>query len=263
MNARARHDDLAPVAPYSADRSLRGKLRRRLARLSQPRNVNFRLERPMLSVTFDDAALSAAVDGARILEEAGARGTYFVAAGLCGRQEPIGPCLGEADIRRLVASGHEIGCHTLTHLDCGSADADRIERDVDCNQALLQTYGAPPSQTFSYPYGEVSATARRALAGKYRAMRALQPGISATSVDLNQLPAVGIEGHGGEDIAAVWIERAARKNAWLVLYTHDVRREPSPWGCTPQALEKLVAHAIGLGFEIQTVARALDRIGAA
>lgn len=262
MTARSHAHGLAPVAPYTADRSFRGKLRRRLALLSQPRTVQFHLERPILSVTFDDAALSAAVDGARILEAAGGRGTFYVAAALCGRQQPIGPCLGETDIRRLVANGHEIGCHTLSHLDCGTADAERIERDVDCNQALLQTFGAPRSQTFSYPYGEVSALARRTLASKYRAMRALQPGISATSADLNQLPAVGIEGRGGEDIAAVWIERAARKNGWLILYTHDVRREPSPWGCTPQALEKLVGHALDFGFEIRTVAQALDRIGA-
>jgi hypothetical protein len=81
--------DLPQVKPYTADRSLRGKLRRRLALFSQPRLVTFKLDRPMLSVSFDDAALSAATDGARLLEGVGARGTYYVASSLCGRQAPI------------------------------------------------------------------------------------------------------------------------------------------------------------------------------
>jgi peptidoglycan/xylan/chitin deacetylase (PgdA/CDA1 family) len=150
----------------------------------------------------------------------------------------------------------------MTHLDCATADAERIVRDIDCNQAMLQSWGAPLSQTFSYPYGEVSANARRTLASHYRAMRAVQPGISRTSADLNQLPAVGIEGPDGETISAAWLERAVRNKAWLILYTHDVRREPSPWGCTPDALERLLKRATALGFDIRTVASALDRIGA-
>ncbi len=261
LHSSQKHD-MVQVRPYTADRSLGGKLRRRLALFSAPRTVSFELDRPMLSVTFDDAALSAASDGARLLEDAGARGTYYVAAGLCGRQEPIGPCLAEADIKRLVAAGHEIGCHTMTHLDCGTADVERIVRDIDDNQAQLRIYGAPPSQTFSYPYGEVSAKARRTLASRYRAMRALQPGISRTSADLNQLPAVGVEGPDGEAIADAWLDKAVRGNAWLILFTHDVRREPSPWGCTPAALERLLKRANALGFDIRTVAGALDRIGA-
>jgi hypothetical protein len=70
---------------YSADRSLRGKLRRRYVRLLERKRVRFALERPMLSISFDDAPVSAADDGAKIVEAADARATYFISAGLCGR----------------------------------------------------------------------------------------------------------------------------------------------------------------------------------
>ena len=71
--------------------------------------------------------------------------------------------------------------------------------------------------------------------------------------DLNQLPGVGIEGPDGEALARQWIDRAVSENAWLILYTHDVREAPSPWGCTPYALSRLIAHARATGCDIRTV----------
>src|SRR5262249_5706519 len=56
----------APEA-YRADPSWKGKLRRHLVRLLARRPVHARLERPMVSFTFDDTPASAADLGARIL----------------------------------------------------------------------------------------------------------------------------------------------------------------------------------------------------
>ena len=73
---------------YSADRSLKGKLRRRLALLSQRRPVRMKLERPMVTFSFDDAPASAADAGARTLELRGIRGTWYFSAGLAGQDGP-------------------------------------------------------------------------------------------------------------------------------------------------------------------------------
>ena len=75
---------------YSADRSLKGKLRRRIARLAQRRPVRMALERPMISFTFDDMPVTAALAGAQVLEQRGARGTYYVSTGLAGQTGPMG-----------------------------------------------------------------------------------------------------------------------------------------------------------------------------
>ena len=52
----------------------------------------------------------------------------------------------------------------------------------------------------------------------------------------------------------------ARK-AWLILYTHDVAEEPSQWGCTTGALERLIDRAKADGFDVVTVAEGARRIG--
>ncbi|MEI9965929.1 MAG: polysaccharide deacetylase family protein [Caulobacteraceae bacterium] len=250
------------MAAYSADRSLKGKLRRRLARLADRRPARVRLERPMVSFSFDDAPVSAAGAGAGILERRGARATYFIATGLAGETGPMGANASLEEIGALMAAGHEIACHTHSHLDCGKASAEAMDADVRRNQAALAAIGAPAPVAFAYPYGEVSRAAKQTLGGRFAVLRALHHGLIEDGADLNQAPAVGIEGPHGEAVAAAWLERALARNAWLILYSHDVGQTPSPWGCRPDALERLVDRALGGGADVVTVGEGARRIGA-
>jgi peptidoglycan/xylan/chitin deacetylase (PgdA/CDA1 family) len=242
------------MEPYSADRSLYGKLRRRLARLvtTKPARLNA-LARPLLTISFDDAPVSAAHEGAAILERHGVNGTYFISAGLSSSESHLGRYTDADDIRALHASGHEIACHTLTHLDCGRAKGAVIAAELDANREALVGLGAPAPRTFAYPYGDVSPAAKAVLNDRFTASRALHHGLITNGTDMNQAPAVGIEGPDGEQVALSWLGRAAATpDSWLVLYTHDVRDTPSSWGCTPHTLERLVTTALSMGFEIVT-----------
>lgn len=247
---------------YSADRSLKGKLRRRLARLAVRRPARVALERPMVSFSFDDAPATAADAGAALLEAGRLHGTYFICAGTMGEEGPMGVNASSDAVARLTDAGHEIACHTYSHLDCGAAADVDISSDSERNRRALEALGSRPPKTFAYPFGEVSVTAKRALRGRFGLLRALHHGLIETGSDLNQAPAVGIEGEGGEAVASRWLDVAARKKAWLILYSHDVRSDPSPWGCTPQALGRLVEKALTGGFDVVTVAEGCRRIGA-
>lgn len=247
----------APV-PYSADRSLYGKLRRRVARLVTTKPAQLTLERPMLTFSFDDAPASAVRDGARMLEKHGVRGTYFISAGLAGQVDHLGGYAMLDDVARLARLGHEVACHTFSHLDCGKARAWAIAAEIKANAQALKAIGVAP-ETFAYPYGDVSPAAKGLINDGYLAGRALHHGLITTGTDLNQAPAVGIEGKDGETVARDWMRRAAAEKAWLVLYTHDVRHNPSEWGCTPQALERLIIEALDQHFDIVTFAEGARR----
>ncbi len=239
---------------YSADRSLYGKLRRRLARLvtTKPARLNG-LKRPLLTISFDDAPVSAAREGAAILARYGVKGTYFISAAMSGKESHLGIYTTADDIRALAAAGHEIACHTFTHLDCGRAKAGDIAANLQKNQDALKALGISASQTFAYPYGDVSPAAKAILNDRYLASRALHHGLITSGTDLNQAPAVGIEGADGAQAAFSWLQRAtATPNSWLVLYTHDVRDKPSDFGCTPETLDRIIAKAIESGFDIVT-----------
>ena len=246
---------------HAADSSLKGKLRRRYARLVRRRPVRGALERPMVSFCFDDAPASAAETGAAILEKRDLKGVYYISAGLAGREGPMGRNADAVDIERLIAQGREIGCHTHSHLDCGQASAQAIADDVLKNKAALTGLGAPAPRSFAYPYGDVSLQAKRVLGPRFELLRALHHGLVRRGQDLNQAPAVGIEGKDGEAAAWRWLDRAISENAWLILYTHDVSETPSQWGCTPAALERLVEGALSAGADVVTVAQGCARLG--
>lgn len=248
---------------YTADRSPYGKLRRRWSRLVHRRPAVAGPARPMISFAFDDAPVSAARDGAPILTSMGVHGSFYVCAGLAGTEGPMGPYTERRDVEALVEAGHEIGCHTYGHLDCGQAAADDVRATAAKNRQALAAWGAPAPTTFAYPYGDVAPAAKAALSRDYSGLRAIHPGLVEAGSDLNQLPAVGIEGEHGEAVARRWMDRAAARGAWLILYTHDVREGASPWGCTPRALARLADRALEAGFEAVTVAEGVRRLGAA
>ena len=245
---------------YSADRSLKGKLRRRLVRLVHRRPLKSAPTRPMISFTFDDAPLTSAVAGAALLETRGLAGTYYVSAGLAGTEAPMGVCAEAVDYRRLAKAGHEIACHTFSHLDCGQASGAAARADVTRNIQALTAWGIEDVVSFAYPYGDVASGPKQALAARYSTLRALHHGLIEKGCDLNQAPAVGIEGPDGEAVARHWMAQAKAKNAWLILYTHDVRPDPSPWGCTPEVLARLIDQAKDGGFDVVTVREASRRL---
>jgi peptidoglycan/xylan/chitin deacetylase (PgdA/CDA1 family) len=253
----------APVEARRADSSLKGKLRRREARLWRRRGLGSAPERPIVSFTFDDIPQSAALAGAEALETQGLRGTFYISASLLGREGPMGRYASREDIRRLALAGHEIGCHTFTHLECGPADPDRIRRDVEINAAALMELCGKAPETFAYPFGDVSREAKAELGSRFRLLRALHPGLTRRGADLNQAPSVSVAGPNGEAQAAAWIDRTVKGRAWLILCLHDVSDRPSPWGCTPNALVRLIGHAAARGCEVLPVAAALDRMALA
>ena len=246
---------------YTADSSLKGKLRRRLVRLVNTRPLATAPARPMVSFTFDDAPLTSAVAGAALLETRGLAGTYYVSAGLSGTQAPMGPCAEPVDYRRLAKAGHEIACHTYSHLDCGQASGPAALADVVRNAEAVAAWDVEEMVSFAYPYGDVASGTKAALAKRFSTLRALHHGLVEKGSDRNQLPAVGIEGPEGEAVAKRWLGQAKGKTAWLILYTHDVRPDPSPWGCTPEVLARLIDQATADGFDVVTVREGARRLG--
>jgi peptidoglycan/xylan/chitin deacetylase (PgdA/CDA1 family) len=250
------------IEAYRPDRSIRGKLRRRLARLAERRPARRGPGRAMISFSFDDAPATAVAQGRAALEARGLRGTYFVAADLAGRVGPMGLNAAAEALIEAAEAGHELACHTFSHLDCGQADGVTIAADADRNAAALRAWGAAPATTFAYPYGDVSLAAKTALGGRYDLLRGLHHGLIEVGTDLNQAPAVGIEGPDGEGLAHRWIDRAVARRAWLILYTHDVADPPSAFGCTPAGLDRLIEHALAAKAAIVTVAEGARTLAA-
>jgi peptidoglycan/xylan/chitin deacetylase (PgdA/CDA1 family) len=248
------------IDAYSPPRDLISKVRRRATQWRAGKPVDLAFEEPILSIAFDDFPVSAATAGAQILESHGARGTFYAAAGLANTIGPCGRNFSAADVTRLVANGHEIGCHTYDHGDCAQRDVFDTLRGLAKNRDALNEMGVrEPSRSLAYPYGETTAKLKDALPPRFFSARGALPGLNVGRTDLTQLRAYAMFGEGWRERMRNAMKRAAKRNAWLIGFTHDVANAPSAWGTPAADLDALLHYAHTLGFVVLPVTTALER----
>ena len=227
----------------------------------RPHLVN--LSAPLVSFSFDDFPLSAAENAAPILEEYGARGTYYFAGGLAGKLENGREIAVKEVAADLAARGHEIGAHTHSHYNVQKTPMDVMLKDIDHNIAEVKSIiGAPPA-SFAYPYGVVALRSKLALAGRFVGLRGIETGINAGLMDLAHMQAQELyDASSTIEQMAILLDEVTRVRGWLIFYTHDVEPNPSSIGCSPAYFRAVVKLVANRGIEIATVAEGLQRIGA-
>jgi len=246
----------APTSSFSSG-SLLDRVKRRLTRLQARRPVDCAQGRYLVSFSFDDFPRSAATNGAAILEEFGWRGTYYASAAFENGTNHLGELFTAADIARLTARGHEIGCHTEGHINCAVNAPVVVQRDVRRNQRRLRALGAPTPRSFAFPFGEASAAAKTVLGRHYACLRGISRTVNRRHSDANQLGAVALEGDAGDAALALsFVDNLASAPGWLIFFTHDVRENPGEWGCTPGLLRRVCKAVHKAGFEVMPVGEA-------
>src|ERR1700744_535318 len=226
--------------------------------------MQLKSEQPMVSFTFDDIPRSAATVGAPMLEEAGGRGTFYVAGGLIN--QPNNQCDGiDPDgIVKLCRDGHEIACHTFSHRRAIDLDATAMAAEIVQNRRYLEGLDASIRlENFAYPFGLATLARKRQLTRSFRSARGIQPGVNSGTIDLQFLRSTPLI---DKDIDRTGIDRvfdeAVRTSGWLIFYTHDVADSPSPWGCTPGLLRHALDAAKRHNMPMVSVAEALRRANA-
>jgi peptidoglycan/xylan/chitin deacetylase (PgdA/CDA1 family) len=225
--------------------AIRTHIARRVGRWVRSRPADIAWPRGVVSFTFDDFPKSALATGGAILESYGFRGTYYAALGVAGRTGDMGKLHDLDDIRTAHAHGHEIACHTYSHLDCSRASSRAILADIAENKAVLAALIDGAALTnFAYPFGGLSLAAKQLLSAHFDTCRGIGGGINRGTVDLANLGSSRIY-HGEFDMAALrrLIDENRSVGGWLIFYTHDVAATPSRYGCTPGDLEAVVAYA--------------------
>lgn len=115
-----------------------------------------------LSITFDDGYRDNVEAAAPVLRRYGLPATFFVTTGFIGtnavpawdRHLATQPGWMTWDqVRALVAMGFDIGSHTDTHLDLGTADADSIRKELAVSRRKLSEELGTAAELFAYPFG--------------------------------------------------------------------------------------------------------------
>lgn len=246
---------------YEPSTSLSAKISRKLLPLQARRGLKFKLERPIISFTFDDFPRSALTTGADMLEAENWFATFYVAAGLMGIENHHGESFTEADLTKVQKNGHEIAGHTFSHLDCATSTPAQITAEIDRNNTALIALGVTePIEHFAWPYGTTTAAHKSALAKHFKSMRGVRSGIMQNSADLNCLKSTPLFSGAEFDQALEQVAGLNKRPGWLIFFTHDVRENPSEWGITPSDFGGIIAAVKDSGAEVLPVGKALKQL---
>ena len=215
---------------------------------------------PIVSFTFDDFPRSALTVGGAMLVERGLRGTYYASMGLMGQQSSRGEIYNAEDLRVLIEKGHELACHTFSHLYCPRAKTSEVQRECERNwRAAAEALGGYRLRNFAFPSGGVTLSAKSALASIYDSCRTVERGINCNPVDLGFLRANPVYSCGPISELHRLLDKNVEQAGWLIFYTHDVSHRPSSVGCTPGYFREILCSAVASGASIMTVAEAISR----
>ncbi len=227
------------------------KAKRFLAR-GVSRSVLPDLNESIVSFSFDDCPASAIETALPMLEAEGWRATIYVACGLCETENHLGRHMSLADIADVHDQGHEIADHTFSHLSSNDNDLLAYMADVEKNQRVLKGLGLPPSRHFAYPFGHVSPALKKALRKRFKTLRGVLSPTNSTQ-DANLLNAARVYSGEALQSALKQVENAKTQPKWLNLFTHDVRNNPSDFGCTPDEFQTIVTAVRQSGLRVMTV----------
>ncbi|MHA7839215.1 MAG: polysaccharide deacetylase family protein, partial [bacterium] len=133
-----------------------------------------RIDQPYLTFSFDDG-LKSCRRAAEILALHGASACFFVCPPMasetnhsrieafCRSQLDMPPTefLSWEDMEYLIASGHEIGSHTMRHLQLSDLKGEELDDELGESRSLLmQKLGA--GEHFAWPFGRFSHMSREA-----------------------------------------------------------------------------------------------------
>ncbi|TMP30918.1 polysaccharide deacetylase [Pseudoalteromonas rubra] len=188
-----------------------------------------------VSLTFDDARASQLDVGVPILDKYGVKATFYV------MPDPVQARL--EDWRKVVATGHELGNHTHSHLCTGNfawlraqdkgleqVDLAWLEQDIlKTNQFLKAKLSVEP-KSFAYPCGNT-------FVGRGTQVKSYVPLIAKhfssgrtwldetannpTYTDFAQLTGIRMDGMRFEELKTM-IEALREDNKWIILAGHEV-----------------------------------------
>jgi len=236
---------------------------RRAARHHRSKPFVMRNAAPLVSFTFDDVPASAYTNGAAILEDRGVHGTFYIAGGILGATDTHWRVIDREQVRALHEGGHEIACHTFSHVNVDALDAEALDQECRRNRAALRELcGGVETTNFCYPFGRVSLPRKLELEDRYDSCRGIYEGINSGTVDLSLLRVIELY---DRTLTRKKLRRVLREtrecNGWLIFYTHDVANEPSWIGCSPRLMRATVEAVQAEAMECLSIRDALTAIG--
>jgi peptidoglycan/xylan/chitin deacetylase (PgdA/CDA1 family) len=113
-----------------------------------------------VAITFDDCYADN-LQAARLLAQLGLPATFFIPTGYIGSARrfawdehlPPMPNLTWEQVREIAALGHDLGSHTVNHVNMGEVGPETALYELSRSREVLEERTGRPVRLFAYPFG--------------------------------------------------------------------------------------------------------------
>jgi len=156
-------------------------------------------------------------------------------------------------------------CHTHTHPWLDQLTDDEIRAQYETVDNIFTEHGLATPEHTAYPGGRTDHQGRvKAITAEYRLSGRVVWGDMSTFpiTDWYTLRAAQLKSKTKMSDIQGWIDDCVADNALLVILTHDVKANPTSYGCTPETLAQALDYALGKEnaglLEVVTLKEAYD-----
>lgn len=214
-----------------------------------------KLEKGMVTFSFDDGLASQFQNARPILNKAGLKSGYYIITDSVGDSN----YMSWANIKTLATEGNEIGGHTRTHPDLTTLSGSAATSEIKGSFDDLVSHGLSP-KTFVYPYGAVNPTIETITKNAgYSGSRASYWGLNSPTADKYALYDIRVDATTKASDINKFIDQAVADKRWLILELHDVLPQiVGDYDTDIATFQAIVDHAKSSGIKVVTMEEGLQ-----
>lgn len=222
-----------------------------------PNETVSQLNRPLISVTFDDGLKSTYNNALPVLNSLGMKSTFYVNYSTLGTTG----YMTKNQVKTLNSQGHEIGSHSYHHVDLATLSSDEVSTEVTTNNTQLRALLRKSINSFATPFGSYNDsvldivmsqhTSQRDTGGQLNYLYSFTPRVihskvitkSTTLAEINAL-----------------IAQANTEHAWLVLTFHGIGSDSEDYTITKATLQKYLQAVKNSKITVMPLNQALSEV---
>lgn len=176
-------------------------------------------DRGIVTITWDDGFASQFKGAYPIHQKYSLPGTFYITSGFLDTDF----YMTSDQVRILQQSGHEIGGHSMTHVDLTSLSAAELEKEVVNSQTDLKTkYNAPVNHLAS-PFGKHNDAVVAKVKQHYDSHRTVEKDFNyKDTFDVYDIKIQEVATNTKPEEIQAWVDQAKKDRLWLVLMYHQV-----------------------------------------
>jgi peptidoglycan/xylan/chitin deacetylase (PgdA/CDA1 family) len=211
----------------------------------------------LVSFSFDDNAAGQAAIVRPLLNAAGFKGTFYTPTSFI--QPDNEAALGWSQMKAMVAEGHEMAGHSVTHKDMPTLNTGDLEREMSEPISTIAAQTGAKVRSFATPSGLYTQREFPYMEKYYDSHRTAFIGANDVAMDRYQLYAVS--GDGGVNKIIADIEDAAASDRWVILLYHQVNESGQGFFAASRAnLTKTIDAVRSRGIPVARVDEGVDRL---